>query len=168
MANLFLSLRGEGSFCKSGCFSEAGFLIPEESSFSCSSVVGSGDSGKLVSVLILPGSSKSTADIPSHISLCLLSFPKLAGVYIWGPSVILASHDNCTGACFFSLPHVDVSYLDLFSNLTLVCNLLMLFYPWSCRYFYLDVTSNPLLSIKVSVEGFLLVKQDYEHRKVAT
>lgn len=157
MANLFLSLRGKGSFCKSGCFSEAGFLIPEESSFSCSSVVCSGDSGKLVSVLILPGSSKSTADNPSHILLCLLSFPRLAGVYIWGPSVILASHDNCTGASFFSLPHVDVSYLDLFS--------LMLFYPRSCRYFYLDVTSNPLLSIKVSVEGFLLVKQDYEHQR---
>lgn len=44
----------------------------------------------------------------------------------------------------------------------------MLYYPQSCRYFYLDMASNPLLSIKVSVEDFLLVKQDYTHQKVAT
>lgn len=40
-------------------------------------------------------------------------------------------------------------------------------YPQSCRYFYLHVTSNPVLSIKVHVEGFLLAGQDCKQQKAA-
>lgn len=101
-----LCLKGEGSFCTRQCSSEAGFLLLEESSLStcCCSCRAALLGSFLLCLLCLALLKALQISPPKFNFLHLLSFPKLLGVYIWGPSVILAQRDNSTWACFFSLP----------------------------------------------------------------
>lgn len=121
--------------------------------------------GSLLLCLLCLSLLKALQTSPPNLTLHLLSSQEV----IFGGHLLPWPHMMILyGFVSFHFLHVDVSCLGLFSSLTPIPNSLMLFYPQSCSYFYLDVTSNPLLSIKVNAEAFLLVKQDYKHQKVAT
>lgn len=144
---------------------EACFLIQEESAFFMCC-----HSWKALlrgSLLLLLSSSETLWTSPPNWTFCICSASLTSQEFIFGVHLLSWPHTTILyGLVSFHFHHVDVSCLDLFSDLTLISNSLMSYYY--ITILYLDVANNPLLSIKVGDEVFLLVKQDYKHQEVAT